>query len=113
MELGLWVIFVDDHFVDFDSLVFTGMGSVRSFGNQFVGTRGDAIIGTNANPSAEETDAALGGFDIAVDGSIEIIWGVNGRFLFSLAEVLSGGTDVAVWIFFFPVSHINIFFFSS
>ena len=48
-----------------------------------------------------------------MDRGVEIIWGVDGRFLFGLAEVLRGGTDVAVWIFFFPVSHINIFFFSS
>ena len=39
---------------------------------------------------------------------IEIIWGVDGRFLFGLAEVLRGSTDVAVWIFFFPVSHILV-----
>ena len=88
------------------------MGGIWSFGDQFVGTRGDAIIGTNANSGAEETDAALGGFDVAMDGSIEIIWGVNRGFLLGLAEVLGGSPDVTVWIFFFPVGYISVFFFT-
>ena len=111
LELRLWVIFVDNHFINFDGLIFTGVGGVRSFGNQFVCTGGDAVVGANANPSAEKTDTALGGFDIAMNRGIEIIWGVNGRFLFGLAEVLRGSTNMTVWIFFFPVGHILILMF--
>lgn len=42
LELRLWVIFVDDHFVNFDGLVVASMGDIWVFGDQFVGTRGDA-----------------------------------------------------------------------
>ena len=89
------------------------MGGVWSFRDQFVCARSDAIIGTNTNSCAEETDSTFRGFDIAMDRGIEIIWGVDRGFLFGLAEVLRGGIDVTVWIFFFPVCNISIFFFTS
>ena len=39
---------------------------------------------------------------------VSTVAGHDGRFLFGLTKVLSGGTDVAVWIFFFPVGHILV-----
>ena len=46
-----------------------------------------------------------------MDRGVEIIWGVNGRFLFGLTEVLCGSTDMVIWIgsFIFVVIVIKDF----
>lgn len=40
------------------------------------------MIACNANSGGKETNSTAGGFDVTVDGSIKIVWGVDRGFLF-------------------------------
>ena len=109
LETRFWIIFVDNHFVDLNGLISASVGSIWGFGDQFVLTWSDTIISANIDSGTEEADPIFRGFDIAMNGSIKVVWGVNRRFLLGFAEVLSSGANAAIRILFFPVSFITIF----
>ena len=99
LELRFWIIFVDNHFVDFNGLIFTSVGGIWSFGDQFIRTWSGAIIGTDIDSGAEKADPTFGGFDVAMDGSIEIVWGVNrGLFFYDVIFPLRCSINHVIWV---------------
>ena len=109
LETRFWIIFVDNHFVDLNGLISASVGSIWSSGDQFVLTWSDTIISANIDSGTEEADPIFRGFDIAMNGSIKVIWGINRRFLLGPAEVLSSGANATIRILFFPVGLRTIF----
>ena len=77
-------------------------------------TWGDAVIGANIDFITDKTNTAFGRFDIAMDRSIEIIWGVDRGFFLKVGilAVGAGGDGIVnvfsnIIIFFWPTASIR------